>query len=60
LSIIAVLAVLGGCSVQVRVSGQAESVSTTAVRPHRETPTPYPGTPRHKVQVRLFVADKYH
>jgi preprotein translocase subunit SecD len=53
------LAVVGGCGFDVRVAGQAEG-GPTVVPPHRGTPTPDPSAPHHKVQVRLFVADKYH
>lgn len=61
LLIIGLLAV-GGCGVgfEVRVQGQPQDGPTTAAPPHRETATPEPAAPRHQVQVRLFVADKYH
>ncbi|MFC0543858.1 hypothetical protein [Kutzneria chonburiensis] len=59
--LIIVLLALGGCTVgiEIQVPGQALSAPTTAAPP-RETATPEAAAPRHQVQVRLFVADKYH
>jgi hypothetical protein len=61
--LIAVLVLVGGCSFgfEVRIPVNAVSApATTSVTPSRETATPEPAAPRHQVQVRLFVADKYH
>jgi hypothetical protein len=59
LMIVAVLALVGGCSVEIQGSAGPATTLTKAPAP-RQTPTADPTAPHHKIEIRLFVADKFH